>query len=132
MANEVKFDLARLDDLVDLMEEHHLGEIEVEDGPNMVSIARRPPKRKSRAGKTAREPESPFVTVTASRVGVFSLKVAAGDTVTENQVLGEIRMMDVTYAINSPAAGEVTEVLVEDGVGVEFGQPVIRLNTEGF
>ena len=50
------------------------------------------------------------------------------DQVAEGAQLAELRVMDVKYSIPSPATGRIEEVLVEDGMGVEYGQPLIRLH----
>jgi biotin carboxyl carrier protein len=46
----------------------------------------------------------------------------------EGGIVGEIRVMDVKYRVSSPAKGQVEEYFVEDGMGVEYGQPLVRLS----
>jgi acetyl-CoA carboxylase biotin carboxyl carrier protein len=51
--------------------------------------------------------------------------VKVGDRVGEGDVLLIIEAMKVMNEIRSPRAGRVAEILVEDGVPVEFGQVLL-------
>ncbi|MCI4012078.1 dihydrolipoamide acetyltransferase family protein [Brevibacterium sp. ZH18] len=57
---------------------------------------------------------------------IVSWKVAAGDTVTVNQILVEIETAKSLVELPSPQAGLVEALLVEDGQTVEVGTPIIR------
>jgi acetyl-CoA carboxylase biotin carboxyl carrier protein len=48
--------------------------------------------------------------------------VKAGDSVTEGQTILIIEAMKVMNQIRAPRAGRVTQVLVHDGMPVEFGE----------
>jgi len=48
-----------------------------------------------------------------------------GDTVTEGQTLMLIEAMKVFNPIHAPKAGKVTQILVENGSPVEYGEPLI-------
>ena len=51
--------------------------------------------------------------------------VAVGANVTEGETLLIIEAMKVMNQIVAPRAGTVTEILIEDGEPVEFGQPLL-------
>lgn len=53
--------------------------------------------------------------------------VKVGDTVAEGQVVCIIEAMKVMNEVNSTVSGTVTEVLVEDGQFVEYGQELFRV-----
>ena len=51
--------------------------------------------------------------------------VAVGDSVKEGQTLLIIEAMKVMNPLASPKSGKVTQILIEDGQPVEFGEPLI-------
>lgn len=53
--------------------------------------------------------------------------VQVGDTVKKGQVLAIVEAMKLMNEIESDYAGVVTEVLVENGNPVEYGQPLFRI-----
>lgn len=62
---------------------------------------------------------------------IVSWKVAAGDTVTVNQILVEIETAKSLVELPSPQAGLVDALLVEEGQTVEVGTPIIRFGGDG-
>ena len=63
-------------------------------------------------------------------VGMFHVVdgiARVGAEVSEGQVVGSIESMKLANDIVSEVAGRVREVLVEDGMPVEYGQPLYRL-----
>lgn len=76
---------------------------------------------------------APTTVITSPKVGVFhrlspkgeDRPFHAGDGVRPGDVLGEVMVLSVPYEVVSPVAGSVREILVEDGLGVEFGQPLL-------
>ena len=61
---------------------------------------------------------------------VLGWRVAVGDTVTVNQVLVEIETAKAAVELPSPFAGRVHALLVEPGVTVEVGTPIISVDTD--
>ena len=51
--------------------------------------------------------------------------VKVGDRVSKGQVIGIVEAMKLMNEIQSDVAGIVTEIYVENGDGVEYGQPLI-------
>jgi len=53
--------------------------------------------------------------------------VHEGDVVKEGQILCIIEAMKLMNEIESKAAGRVLKILVENGHGVEYGQPLFLI-----
>jgi 2-oxoisovalerate dehydrogenase E2 component (dihydrolipoyl transacylase) len=58
---------------------------------------------------------------------IVSWKVKAGDTVAVNDVICEIETAKSLVELPSPFAGTVTELLVQEGVTVDVGTPIISV-----
>lgn len=54
--------------------------------------------------------------------------VSVGDTVKKGQTLAIVEAMKLMNEIESEFDGTITEVLVENGQGVEYGQPLFRIS----
>jgi len=61
---------------------------------------------------------------------VLSWRVAVGDTLAVNQVMVEIETAKAAVELPSPFAGRVHELLVEPGVTVGVGTPIITVDTD--
>jgi oxaloacetate decarboxylase alpha subunit len=106
------------------------------------SLAPQPPEA-VRAAAPAGRPEQPqppapeenLVTVVAPMVGTFYRApapdappyVEIGDSVHEGQVLCIIEAMKLMNEIEAEAAGEIVDILVENGQPVEYGQPLFLI-----
>jgi acetyl-CoA carboxylase biotin carboxyl carrier protein len=74
--------------------------------------------------------------VTAPLLGTFYLApkpgsapyVQAGSIVEENTIIGIIEVMKLMNTVRAGAKGSVREILAIDGVLVEFGQPLLRID----
>ncbi|NLB94151.1 MAG: biotin/lipoyl-binding protein [Armatimonadetes bacterium] len=53
--------------------------------------------------------------------------VTVGMAVRDGQVLGAIESMSVLYDVTAEVSGVITEVLVEEGQPVEYGQELFRI-----
>ena len=62
---------------------------------------------------------------------IVAWKVKVGDTVEINQIMVEIETAKSLVELPSPFAGQVTELLVEEGVTAEVGMPIIIISTVG-
>ena len=56
--------------------------------------------------------------------------VSPGDTVTADTVLGIVEVMKLMNNIEAKVEGTVTRVLVENGQAVEYGQPLMVIQTD--
>lgn len=85
------------------------------------------------AAAPALEAVSDLMTVTAPVVGVFHLATRgfpqrapqSGDIVQAGQNVGVIELMHIPTDLVSPVSGTIEGILVEDGAGVEYGQPLM-------
>ena len=60
---------------------------------------------------------------------IVAWKVAAGDSVTVNQILVEIETAKSLVELPSPHAGTIAELLVTEGDTVEVGTPIVRFGS---
>ena len=132
--------------LSELLQEMGLTEIEYEAGGHRIRVARgvvapvaAPVLASPSAAPSGEAPASgaaeavPANAVTAPMVGTAYVApepgadtfVSVGDSVKEGQTLLIIEAMKVMNQIPSPRAGKVTEILVEDGQPVEYGEPLL-------
>ncbi len=81
--------------------------------------------------------ENNLKTVVAPLVGIFHpwIKpkgkplVAVGDSVKAGQLVGAIQSLNVIYEVEALVAGRVMEILVQDGQPVEYGQPLMMIDS---
>ena len=62
---------------------------------------------------------------------IVSWKVSPGDQVSVNQTICEIETAKSVVELPCPFAGEVSELLVQEGETVEVGTPIIAVNVQG-
>ncbi len=97
-------------------------------------MAESPPSVSALAARRSNE-----IVVEAPMVGTFYRApapgeapfVSVGDTVASDAVLCIIEVMKLMNSIAAPRAGTVKQILVGDGEGVEFGQPLIVIEVDG-
>lgn len=134
-------DLDRLARLWGAAERAGLAEVEV-DRPGFRARLRRaapapaaPPPAPRPAGAASAPDVAAGRLVRAPKVGVFRLgrdrrtgaPWSTGDRVEAGDSLGAVLIMKVPYEVVVDRPGRIAEVLVEDGAGVEYGQPLFRL-----
>jgi acetyl-CoA carboxylase biotin carboxyl carrier protein len=147
-------DSALIRELALLLDETSLTEIEIERAglrvrvarnisiaaamaPNMVPVAHAPVAAASAAAAAAAAPAADFANhpgvVPSPMVGTAYWSpepgakpfIEVGARVTAGQTLLIIEAMKTMNQIPSPRAGTVTQILVEDGQPVEFGEPLV-------
>ncbi|MBK9244655.1 MAG: acetyl-CoA carboxylase biotin carboxyl carrier protein [Burkholderiales bacterium] len=153
-------DLRKLKTLIDLVAESGIAEIEVTEGedkvrivkhaPTVVAAPAAPPVQTVVAGTPASAlpvpppaaeaaPEPPKGSVVKSpMVGTFYRSpspgakafVEVGQQVKAGDTLCIIEAMKLLNEIEAEVAGEVTEVLVENGQPVEYGQPLFVISQQ--
>jgi acetyl-CoA carboxylase biotin carboxyl carrier protein len=130
--------------LAALLEETGLSEIEFSQGDRRIRVARNSgpasavtvsmPSAAAGGGAAPPQPEHAG-SVKSPMVGTAYLApqpgaphfVKVGDTVRGGQPLLVIEAMKVMNQILAPRAGRVSEILVDDGTPVEFGQVLLVL-----
>lgn len=142
-----------IQELIEMLTEHHLHELEFERKDVRIRIKREPiPAAVSPAPVQAGQPDSPvssevrpelmpaessrFVTVTSPIVGTFYRSpspdaepyVEEGDLVKKGQVLCIVDAMKLMNEIESEADGRVVKILIESGTPVEYGHPLFLID----
>lgn len=90
---------------------------------------------------SAEEGPAPAATerkVVAPLVGIFHCwakpkggsLVAVGDRVKVGQLVATIQSLNLINEVEAPVAGRVTEILVQDGQAVEYGQPLMTIESK--
>jgi acetyl-CoA carboxylase biotin carboxyl carrier protein len=141
-------DSALIRELAALLDETNLTEIEIERAGLRVRVARSvgmavsmPPSYQQAAGTTVTATAPLEITEIAKHPGVVPSPmvgtaywasepgakpfIEVGSKVSLGQTLLIIEAMKTMNQIPSPRAGTVTQILVEDGQPVEFGEPLV-------
>ena len=145
-------DLRKLKTLIDLVAESDIAELEVTEGESKVRIVKSSAMAQNQVLMMPQQgmqqhyqpapvaaPEAPAVAavptghiVKSPMVGTFyrssapgsAAFVEVGSSVKEGETLCIIEAMKLLNEIDSDKAGIVTQILVENGQPVEFGQPL--------
>jgi acetyl-CoA carboxylase biotin carboxyl carrier protein len=146
----MRVDTGLIRELADLLSDHDLTEIEVEDGDRKIKVRREvfmtaaaPIAHASAPAATAPAPaqadaapaaaEAAGNAVKSPMVGTAFLSpgpgskpfIAVGEAVKAGDTLLIVEAMKVMNPIAAPASGVVKQVLVTDGQPVEFDQPLV-------
>jgi biotin carboxyl carrier protein len=98
-----------------------------------VTVPQPPPPRYASQAAVETEIEEatpPGVIIPAPVVGIFrqgEKVIHVGDGVAAGQTIGSIESMKFLNPVVAEVGGEVLEVLIEDGVPVEYGQHLYRV-----
>jgi acetyl-CoA carboxylase biotin carboxyl carrier protein len=142
--------LDRIRELAALLDEYGLSAVSARWGDIEVRLERHPaplapapalPAAAPAAAASARAegaetPAAPgHLTIEAPMVGTFYRAAAPGadpyvhegDVIKEGQVLCIIEAMKLMNEIEAKVAGRIVKILVENGLAVEFGQPLFEI-----
>ena len=136
----------RIRELIQILKSSAAQELSVRDGERMVRIRRRageggtgqaqPSVAEAVEGEAgAQGPAEVTVPVQAALVGLFyrgreagaEPLVELGDQVEEGQVVGTIDTLRRLTDVVSPRAGEIIQMLADDGQPVQYGEVLMRL-----
>ncbi|MGF9692567.1 acetyl-CoA carboxylase biotin carboxyl carrier protein [Rhizobium sp. 0TCS1.26] len=148
--NKTGIDKGLIRDLANILNDTDLTEIEVEQDDVRIRVSRTitapqyvqaAPQAMTYAAPAAAAPAAPAVeakkdrsnALAAPMVGTAYLSPApgarpfieVGATVKEGQTLLIIEAMKTMNQIPAPRSGKVTEIIVEDGQPVEYGEPLV-------
>ena len=143
----MNFEIEYIEQLANLADEKQLTEITVEDGDKAIIIKRGSQAPSAPAVQSTKEThtvepsvktevetvktEQPRGTaITSPMVGAFYASpspgakpfVRVGDTVAAGQVVCIVEAMKLMNEIESEVSGKITQICVEDGQSVEYGQ----------
>jgi acetyl-CoA carboxylase biotin carboxyl carrier protein len=148
-------DLKVIKQVIDLMKRSELSEFEFEeegfklrlsrkngDAPQIVQAAPSPlPAAPAPVAESAESPipveDKNITTVKSPMVGTFYSAgspespafVKVGDKIGSESIVCIIEAMKVMNEIQAELSGTVTELLVENGEAVEYGQPLFKVKT---
>lgn len=149
------FEIKRLRRLVELMEEHDLSEVDLQQGETRIQLRRGkgsmvahpavaappppvtpPPAEQPQPGQAATKSENMTV-IKSPVVGTFypspdpdsAPYVKVGDHVGNETTVCIVEAMKVFNQIPAEVSGKVIAVLAESGEPVEFGQPLFKVDT---
>src|SRR3989304_2931942 len=151
------FDVRKIRRLVELMKEHDLSEIDIQQGdvriqlrragttpnPGIIMPAITSAHVVASPGKPAAETveeshaNSQFAIIKSPMVGTFYAApdaesppyVKVGDHVGPETTVCTVEAMKVFNQIPAAVSGKIVAGLVEDGEAVEFGQPLLKVDT---
>lgn len=89
-------------------------------GPNPMLV---------RAGAAVAAVAAALREVTAPHLGIFSARVAPGTEVEAGTVIGQVDKLGEATDVVSEVAGRIAAVLPRDGDLVEYGAPLVRMET---
>jgi acetyl-CoA carboxylase biotin carboxyl carrier protein len=153
------FDVRKIRRLVELMNEHQLSEIDLQQGETRIRLRTRgepgassagppgsaaaqaggPPAGAETSPPSAEAAAEHLTVIKSPMVGTFyaapdpdsSPFVRVGDHVGPDSVVCIVEAMKVFNQIPAEISGKIVAVLVENGEPVEFGQPMFRVDTRG-
>lgn len=152
-------DIRKVKKLIELLEESAISEIEIKEGEESVRISRAnsapqysapavapPPVAVAPPAARAPEPAEPVsapaedgTVIESPMVGTYYAApspdapafVTVGQSIRAGDVICIVEAMKILNQIESEVSGKVTAIRVEDGQPVEFGQPLIVVDTNG-
>lgn len=136
--------LDRARELAALLDEYGLSAVSASWKDVQIRLERAPapaappapaPAAPAASARPDRQSSTTQVTIEAPMVGTFYRAnapgtdpyVREGDTIKEGQVLCIIEAMKLMNEIESKVAGRVVKILVENGMPVEYGQPLFLI-----
>ncbi|MEM7314111.1 MAG: acetyl-CoA carboxylase biotin carboxyl carrier protein [Planctomycetota bacterium] len=146
------FDLDRLNQLIELMKEHGLTEVDLQQEEQKIKLARggsaapmmaapmapaAPATAASATPAAAAADDANIVTINSPMVGTFYCKpnpdspsfVSVGDNIGSDTIVCIIEAMKVFNEIPAEVKGQVVAVLCENEESVEFGKPLFKVDT---
>ncbi len=145
------FDLEQLTEIVQLMKDHGLTEVDLEQDQRKIRLSRGavagppaavPQALPAAAAPAAAAPSAPaddanIVTINSPMVGSFYAKpnpdspnfVSVGDHIGPESIVCIVEAMKVFNEIPAEVSGKIVAALVEDGASVDFGMPLFKVDT---
>ena len=134
-------DLKKIENIMKLMNTYQVDELEITDNHQKIHLVKQrgpsPTIETSQPAPpvTKQSPQPSQKTITSPFVGTFYRSpspgaepfIEVGQTVKKGDVLCIIEAMKLMNEIEAETGGRVAEILVDNGVAVEFDQPLIIL-----
>lgn len=155
-SSESVFNTERIREIVELMEQHELTEIDLQQGDDRIKLSRSgaapvyapapaapPAIAAAPAGSpppaaASSEPDN-TITINAPSIGTFYSRanpesepfVQVGQKVSPDTIVCIIEAMKVFNEIPAECSGKIVEILVDDQQSVDFGKPLFRVDPTG-
>jgi len=139
-------DRDRIREIVRIAQESPLAELRVREGDLEVRVLKGPTTAMVQAPaapgaapeSTAMVPADNTVVVRATKVGFFhrgkgpsaAPLASVGDRVQPGQALGTLESLRRLTDVSADVAGEVRQILAEDGSAVEYGQALFEIRSD--
>jgi len=134
-------DIVKIEELIKVLESSQSEELSVRKGDISVyirkgrrrKVAAHKPKDQPAPTVEAKEKQAEDCLILAPMVGIFHAANDAtqvGAQISKGQVVGAIESMKLLNDVVSEVSGTVKEVMVEDGMPVEYGQPLCRIEVD--
>lgn len=143
--------IEKVKNLILLMNENNLAEIEVEEEASKIRLKKnnldsiqtsinlpdmKPSLQEGSTKYLTSKKDSSAAEVVAPMVGTFYTSapgadayVNIGDDVNEETVVCIIEAMKIMNEVKAEIKGKITEIMVENGTAVEYGQPLFCVET---
>ena len=147
------FDVERIRQIIELMEQHDLSEVDLQEGDEKIRLKRggaaplvsapiapvaAAPVASPQAEPAADASTAGTITINAPMVGTFYARpkpdsetfVKVGDHVNEDTIVCIVEAMKVFNEIPAECSGKIVEVLASDQDPVDFGKPMFRVQPD--
>ena len=145
------FDVDRIRQIIELMEQHELVEVDLQEGEEKIKLKRggavpmvaapvaaAAPAPVAAAPGPAADNTAGTTTINAPMVGTFYAKanpesppfVKVGNRVSADTIVCIVEAMKVFNEIPAECSGTIVEVLVSDQQAVDFGKPMFRIQPD--
>lgn len=133
-------DIEQVERVVKLVEHSQLHEVTIVDGGQSIKVVNaiysqrhRPPFEADNGEKLAKDDGNESAQVCATHVGIVHLSADAvtdnlvkkGDRIEKGQTVCFIEELTRLLPVVSEHDGIVSDMVVEDGISVEYGQPIL-------
>lgn len=143
------FDLEHIREIVELMEQHNLVEVDLQQDDDKIRINRGAPAgglvpavaaapavaQAAAPANAASAADSDTITIDAPMVGTYYSKsdpkadayVKVGSVVTPDTIVCIVEAMKVFNEIPAECSGTIVEIMAQDQQAVDFGKPLFRV-----
>lgn len=133
-------DIEQVERVVKLVERSQLQEMTIVDGSQSIKVVNsiysqrhRPPFEADNGENTSKDDSNESAQVCATHVGIVHLSADAvtdnlvkkGDRIEKGQTVCFIEELTRLLPVVSEHDGIVSDIVVEDGISVEYGQPIL-------
>jgi len=151
--DESIFDVSRLRELIELMQEHELNEVDLRQAEQRIRLRRGPdglptiaampavaPATAAAAGSAGAAAEAPAaadnsIYIKSEAIGTFYSRpkpespafVKVGDHVSDDTIVCLIEAMKLFNEVPAGLSGTIKEILVKDGDPIDHGMPLFRV-----